>query len=197
MRNNRSKRQGKFSIVFCYNKFIIVYNFRNLHQLNSKLYNIKIGQRGMDYMKTLKVVICLSFLLLSLVGCSGQQTNPKEQGANQMNQFYKEMQEKATEILRENKNADILAHGDSIYMNAKHIEQMDNSNIKTGEKLFDIHLTYKKGEPFEQGMATKLPVGTEVYLPAEKQERPILIAVVNGKEEVYFEIFNPINNDSK
>lgn len=148
-------------------------------------------------MKRLKVFICFSFLLLSLVGCSAQQTDPKEQGAKQMNQFYKEMQGKAAEILKENKDADILAHGDSIYMNAKHIEKMDNLNIKTGAKLFEIQFTYKKGEPFEDGMATKLPVGTEVYLPAEKQEKPILIAVINDKEEVYLEIFNPLNNNSK
>ena len=147
-------------------------------------------------MKTLKIVVYLS-LLLSLAGCFGQQIDPKRQGSRVLNKTYKEMQEKAAEILKENKNADILSHGDSIYMNAKHVEQTDNLDIKTGEKLFEIQFTYKKGEPFEDGMATKLPVGTEVYLPADKTGRPILIAVVNGKKEIYFLVFNPINNDSK
>ncbi|ANB59966.1 hypothetical protein [Anoxybacteroides amylolyticum] len=104
------------------------------------------------------------------------------------------MQEKATNILKENKNADIMAHNLSIYMNAKDIGQTDHLNIKTGQKLFEIRSTYKEGEPFEDGMATKLPPRTEVYLPEEEQERSILIAVVNGKEKVYFEIFNSVND---
>jgi hypothetical protein len=90
----------------------------------------------------------------------------------------------AEEILSKNKDADIFVYGGRVYQNAEDIDWINSLDLKKGQEVTKITAQTLNAKEFENGTATKLPIGTKIYEPVKKQG-PILIAVVNGKEVRY------------
>jgi len=89
----------------------------------------------------------------------------------------------AMDILADNPDADIFQLQGIIYKNAKDIDWVQSEELSIGEKVGTIAKQYKEGMAFEDGMATKLPVGAEIYEPAEKVG-PILLVRLGPNERV-------------
>jgi hypothetical protein len=87
-------------------------------------------------------------------------------------------------ILSQSPEADIFVKDGIVYQNAKEIKWVKDLKLTKGDEVLSITGNSKKGEKFKDGMASKLPTGTKIYKPVEKNG-PILIAVVDGKEIRY------------
>ncbi len=83
-------------------------------------------------------------------------------------------------ILAQNPNADIFQHNGIIYTNASNIEWVQQTELTIGEGVGTIKKQYKEGLSFENEMATKLPVGVEIF-----ESGQILIVKLDGKEVRY------------
>lgn len=129
------------------------------------------------------------FLLFSflLTGCSS--ADSKVQGANQISEAQSLMNQKAHEVLQADKEADIIIFNDSIYLKTENIE------YESKENLFEISSLYKKGQAIEEGMATKLPVGTVIQTTKNESGTPLLVADLPGNPAVYKLVFNPYSTD--
>ncbi|MEW9674487.1 hypothetical protein [Ammoniphilus sp. 3BR4] len=90
----------------------------------------------------------------------------------------------AEEILSTNRNADIFVVEGVVYSNADNVDWVKELDLNIGEEVIQITKQTNNGKEFENGTATKLPVGTKIYNSVEKHG-PIYIAVVNGKEVRY------------
>ncbi|MEC0229791.1 hypothetical protein [Paenibacillus alba] len=112
----------------------------------------------------MKLLISFLIALLMLAGCNQTTHNPT-----------------AKEILVQNPNADVFQHKGIIYTNASNIEWVQQTELTIGEKVGVIKSQYKKGLTFENEMATKLPVGVEIF----DGGRSILIVKLEGKEIRY------------
>ncbi|WP_243299963.1 hypothetical protein [Bacillus litorisediminis] len=90
----------------------------------------------------------------------------------------------AEEILSKNKNADIFEYERIIYKNAEEVEWVQDLELEIGKEVTQITKQSQDGKGFTSGTATKLPVGTIIYEPLEKQGL-VLIAVVDGQQIRY------------
>lgn len=90
----------------------------------------------------------------------------------------------AVEVLAQNADADIFQFQGIVYENADHVEWVQQDKLTIGERVGKITKPYQEGLPFEDGMATKLPTGAEIYEPAKKSG-PVLIVKWNGNEKRY------------
>jgi hypothetical protein len=81
-------------------------------------------------------------------------------------------------------NDDFFLFNGVIYTNASDIEWVQKADLAIGKKLGNITKQYDEGHLFEENMATKLPVGTEIYEPIKKAGA-ILIVKVNDKKIRY------------
>jgi hypothetical protein len=90
----------------------------------------------------------------------------------------------AQEMLRENPDADFFQLGGVVYMNAASIDWVQAEELQAEEKIGTIAKEYKQGAAFEDGMATKLPKGAEIYKP-DTHGSLILIVKWNGDESRY------------
>lgn len=90
----------------------------------------------------------------------------------------------AKEILVQTPNADIFQYKGIVYSNASDIEWVQTIELTIGKSIGTITKQYKDGLTFEDEMATKLPVGTEIYEPLKKSG-PILIVKLNDMEIRY------------
>jgi hypothetical protein len=90
----------------------------------------------------------------------------------------------AEKILSKRPDADIFVKDGIVYQKAKDIKWVKNLKLTKGDEVLSITGNSKKGGEFKDGIASKLPTGTKVYKPVEKNGL-ILIAVVDGKEIRY------------
>ncbi|NGP44670.1 hypothetical protein G4V62_06775 [Bacillaceae bacterium SIJ1] len=65
----------------------------------------------------------------------------------------------AKEIIQDDQSADIFVLDDRVYARSEEVKNQD----ERGERLGVIESNYSKGTKFENGMSTKLPIGTEIY----------------------------------
>lgn len=89
----------------------------------------------------------------------------------------------AEDILLNNKDADIFVLNGIVYKNAEDIDWVNSKKLTLGEEVVEIKKQTKDSEAFENGFATKLPIGTKIYEPVEKGD--IYIAIVEDKEMRY------------
>lgn len=122
-----------------------------------------------------RILVFIFIGLLALSGC------------NQTHQSVSETKPTSNptvmDILADNPDADIFQLQGIIYKNAKDIDWVQSEELSIGEKVGTIAKQYKEGMAFEDGMATKLPVGAEIYEPAEKVG-PILLVRLDPNERV-------------
>jgi hypothetical protein len=123
-----------------------------------------------------RILIFILIGLLLLTGCN--QTQPHFSDTKATNNPT------AREILTENPNADIFQLEGIVYVNASNIEWVQKEVLTIGEKVGTITKRNKDAMTFENGMATHLPVGTEIFRPMEKSGA-ILIVKLNGYEIRY------------
>ena len=90
----------------------------------------------------------------------------------------------ASTYLSDHPSADIFLKGNIVYKNAEQIDWIKDASLKLGKKVMTINKVSSNENDFENGTATKLSVGTEVYEP-EKKNGHVLIAVVNGEKVPY------------
>lgn len=96
---------------------------------------------------------------------------------------------KAEEMVQADDSIDIFVYNGNIYINAENIEWVNQlkPTLDQGSQLCKIKKLYEVGKPFEEYMATKLPVGTQIFL--SKERRGIMIALVDGRQIYYLPFF--------
>lgn len=94
----------------------------------------------------------------------------------------------AEKVLGSEANADIFLWDDIVYYNAEQIEWVQSQQIASNVEVGEIKKQFQGKEEFENGMATKLPIGTKIYSP-DKKQRAVLIAVTKDKEIRYLGMF--------
>lgn len=92
----------------------------------------------------------------------------------------------AEEILSENPEADIFMLGDLIYSNAENIDWVSEQPLTIGEEIAEIAAQTSESDEFENGTATRLPIGTKIHEATERED--IYIAVVDGEEIPYLSL---------
>lgn len=136
-----------------------------------------------------KRFICLAIICLAVIltGCSknsytsqnGLVSSMPDKEPKTSNGVYTTHNPTPEEILNQTPNADIFLYKDAVVQNAKEIEWVKKLKLSKGELIGEIISQYKKGRKFEQGMATKLPIGTRVYKSKERSE--VLLVEISGK----------------
>ncbi|MET3695798.1 hypothetical protein SAMN05877753_102671 [Bacillus oleivorans] len=87
------------------------------------------------------------------------------------------------EILEDNRNADLFLFNQIVYTNAEDLEWVKAKELTIGEEVLVISKQTNDRNKFDDGAATKLPVGTKIYKPVESGN--ILVAIVDRKEIRY------------
>ena len=128
----------------------------------------------------MKAIISLFIALMILTGCS-QSPAIHSQPSNIQSSIGNPT---AKEMLAQNPVADFFQYNDIVYANASDIEWVQQAELTIGEHVGTITKQYTDDLTFEHEMATKLPVGTEIYEPV-KNKGPVLIVTVNGEEIRY------------
>ncbi|WP_078503002.1 hypothetical protein [Paenibacillus selenitireducens] len=113
--------------------------------------------------------------MLILTGCNQSKINNSEHPATETTH-----NPTTKEILTQNPNADIFQHKGIIYTNASNIEWVQQTELTIGEIVGTIRKQYIDGITFENEMATKLPVGAEIF-----ESGQILIVNLDGREIRY------------
>lgn len=80
----------------------------------------------------------------------------------------------AEEILARDPDADIFQLNGIVYLNAHDIEWVQEEVLEAGEAVGIIEQEYDENLPFEDGMATELPVGTKIF-ETQPHKGPILV----------------------
>jgi len=147
----------------------------------------------------MKILISLVIVLFVLTGCNQSETNYSNQSSiitsthnptaetnysNQSSIITSTHNSTAEEILAHNPDADIFLYKEIIYQNASSIEWVQLLDLTMGEHAATIKNQYKEDLIFDEEMATKLPIGTEVFNPS-KTKGPILIVNLDGQEIRY------------
>lgn len=126
---------------------------------------------------------CLAILMiamLALTGCTPADSN--QSGQSMVSVIGNPT---AQQIVENNPDADIFQFNNIVYSNASDLEWVQQADLTIGERVGAITKQYQADLMFEDGMATELPIGTEIYEPVKKYG-DILIVVVNGQEIRYF-----------
>lgn len=126
----------------------------------------------------MKILISFLIALLMLTGCNQSKVTNSEHPTTESTH-----NPTANEILAQNPNADIFQHKGIIYTNASNIEWVQQTELKIGESVGTIKKQYIDGITFENEMATKLPVGAEIF-----ESGQILIVNLDGKEIRYLSL---------
>ncbi|MFF2482177.1 hypothetical protein [Paenibacillus sp. NPDC058071] len=111
----------------------------------------------------------LLFLLLLLAGCSGGIQTSATIG-----------NPTAKDILAEHPQTDLFQYNDTVYVNAENIDWVKETDLRGGVETLTIAHSYIEGKPFQDSMATKLPIGTVIYKSGQ-----IFYAEVDGAEVRY------------
>lgn len=88
----------------------------------------------------------------------------------------------ASETLELQPEADLFQWGDVIYI--ADVDWVQELELSKGIEIGEIAKNTSNPKDFTNGTANKLPIGTKIYEPLEKNG-PIYIVVVNGKEIRY------------
>lgn len=129
----------------------------------------------------MKALISLCIVLFVLTGCNHSKIIDNDRSASEVSTHNPT----AKDILIQNPNADIFLYEEIIYQNASAIEWIQLLELTIGESVGTIKNEYKDDLIFNEEMATKLPIGTEIYKPLEKKGA-ILIVELNGREIRYY-----------
>lgn len=121
----------------------------------------------------------LIIAMLAMTGCTPANSNRSEQSMVSVIG-----NPTAQDIVGNNSDADIFQFNNIVYSNASDIEWVQQADLTIGERVGAITKQYQADQVFEDSMATKLPIGTEIYEPV-KRHGSVLIVVVNGKEIRY------------
>ncbi|GAW92576.1 hypothetical protein N288_04780 [Calderihabitans maritimus] len=107
----------------------------------------------------------------------------------QIEERRKKVIAKAEEMVQADDSIDIFVCNGNIYINAEDIEWVNKlkPTLDQEAKLCEIKKFYEVGKPFEEYMATKLPVGTRLFLSKERQG--IIITLVDGRQIYYLPFF--------
>lgn len=147
------------------------------------------GGRQLPKNNSLKVVIGLLCLtLIFITGCS-LFPDPKVRGSMQIEERRQKVITKAEEMVQADDSIDIFVYNGNIYINAENIEWVNQlkPTLEQGLQLCKIKKLYEAGKPFKEYMATKLPVGTQIFL--SKERRGTMIALVDGRQIYYLPFF--------
>jgi len=125
--------------------------------------------------KLISFILCLAIL----AGCNQYEGS----SSGKSNEKYETHNPTAEEILSQNPDADIFQLNGIIYSNASNVEWVQAEELTIGETIGTITKQYTDGLTFEEEIATKLPVGTEIFKPLKGGG--ILIAKLNDKEIRY------------
>ncbi|WP_067728724.1 hypothetical protein [Oceanobacillus damuensis] len=120
-------------------------------------------------------ILLILFLSMIMVACNNQ-TTPRKSGNDIGNAT-------AAQILLENKDADIFPLNGIVYTNAEDIKWVNKEELTLGEEVGGIKKQTTDSEEFENYTATKLPVGTAIYKPVERED--IYIVKMDDKEIRY------------
>ncbi|MCR8656767.1 hypothetical protein [Paenibacillus endoradicis] len=129
-------------------------------------------------------IISLFIAIIMLTGCNQSKAMNAQQSQNETTIGNPT----AKEVLAQNPSVDVFQYKDIVYMNASDIEWVQQAELTIGERVGTITKQYKEDLTFEQGMATKLPVETEIYEPLEAKGS-ILIVKLKDDEVRYLGLF--------
>ncbi|MFC4323267.1 hypothetical protein [Litchfieldia salsa] len=116
-------------------------------------------------MKKILLLVCISMIVI--VGC-----NTGEE------KVLTEAQGIADEIVENNENADIFMFNDSVY---EKVSSNGDVEKTAEEKIGEIQEQYSPGETFQNGMATILSIGTEIYATSLGIGNDFLIVNIGGE----------------
>ena len=125
-----------------------------------------------------------------LISCSNSNTSSEQESIEEVEVDESEWVEETTQITAEERltldsEADILMFNGLIYETG--IDWVDNLNLNTGEKVGEIEETADEGNyNFQNGMASKLPVGAIIYSAEERED--VLIIDNDGEISYYYEL---------
>lgn len=119
-------------------------------------------------MKTGRLVLLLTLLLLILTGC---------QEAYKGNPTPKDFLGSS--------DADIFFLDSIVYSNAQDLEWVKELTYILGEQVGEITKNTDKARNFKNGTSNKLPVGTKIY----ETDTPAYIVIVDGKEIPYLGMY--------
>ncbi|PLR75233.1 hypothetical protein CU633_22215 [Bacillus sp. V3-13] len=74
----------------------------------------------------------------------------------------------ALNILEKDSKADIFIFNDRIYKKNDSAASLNEDHLN---KVGEITKNYKKGVPFENGVATTLPIGTKIYSQKQSKDK--------------------------
>lgn len=131
----------------------------------------------------MRMLIVLMLCIAVLGGCSQSEEGRNEKTTPTL-QIQNPIGNPTTEdILSESPDADIFQWNGIVYSEASHIEWVQKEELAIGERLGAISQQSIEGLAFQDEMATKLPVGTEIFKPLNGGN--ILIAKVDDEEIRY------------
>lgn len=128
------------------------------------------------YRKSL-LLLSTVFLLIVLGACN-KNSNVNETNENAISNPTPE------DILSDDINADIFLMDDTVYINAKDIDWVNEEEHTIGEKVGKIKNQTKESEEFDNFTASKLSTGTEIY-ELEEKKGSIYIVKLNGEKIPY------------
>ena len=133
----------------------------------------------------LKMTLAGLAMLLVLAGCGAE--SPGQSGKSGQPSGQSEQRSignpTAEEMLESNPQADLLQYQGIVYVNAKGIDWVQEEGLEIGERVGEIKRQSNE-LPYADLTATKLPEGTELFMP-EKKGGDILIAVRDGEKIPY------------
>ncbi|MFC5602798.1 hypothetical protein [Sporosarcina koreensis] len=115
-----------------------------------------------------RILFLLCILLTLTVGCNKAKENEVT--------VWTEAQGIANSIAEDDKNADIFMFNDRVY---EIFSSDSNVHDSSEEKVGEIQKVYSPGDTFQNGMATKLPIGAMVYTTSIGNS--FLLVNVDGK----------------
>jgi hypothetical protein len=133
----------------------------------------------------IKLNIIIAFSLVCLAGCDTNSSDPKVQGAIQIEKMLKQGNKRALnegiKLLKENKDFIINTTNAEIC-----IYELDGSHIEKTELGVEIQKTFE-GQ-FEKNTtfyAAKLPIGTKAFYEPRNSTQFMYVEVSRGKDRIY------------
>jgi len=122
----------------------------------------------------MKPAVLLIFILFLISGCNGLNL-PGDAIIGSPS---------AEDILTDNPDADIFVMDGYVFSNAEHVEWAKQQEYVLGEQVGEITKQTSDSWRFEDGAASKLPIGTKIF----ETNAPFYIALVDGEEIAYIKL---------
>ncbi|WP_077624336.1 hypothetical protein [Sediminibacillus massiliensis] len=129
-------------------------------------------------MKKLLLSVLLLLLTVFTAACSTTQSEEKE--GNSSDGLHNKAFPDALAVLAEDEDADILQVNKRVYK--ANIGNLESLELTKENLIGTIEATFQEGKEFTDNMATKLPIGAEVY---STTENGVLIAEYEGETVRY------------